>query len=327
VPFLGVEIRAGEVNRTRVPIGEFLDSSPITLPVMTIGGAHSGPTVYVQSGLHGDEQTGIEIVRRATASLDPKQMRGNLVVVPVANIPAHLTRTRGFLHEERWLIDINRIFPGNPDGLLTERIAAILLEEFVAAVDLTLDVHSALDGCTMLPNVKVDPSDDQTGTLALRERAATAFGTKRIHHRARGAKLGTSDMARTLKTQADARGYPVASAEMGESRRASPEFVPLGVRGVHNVLKCMDMLDGDIERDAEPQPFSNVSVVHAAHGGGLRLDVELDQEVRAGETLGEVVDIFGQRTEDIVSPVDGFVLRKMLLGAINTGAEVLWIAN
>lgn len=325
--FLGVPIKPGEKVKKRVGVGELADGSPVTIPVFTVGGQSGGPTLYVQGGLHGDEQTGIEIVRRALTEIDFSDLNGNLVVVPLANVPAHLTRTRGFLHEERWMVDINRIFPGNPAGLLTERIAHTLFTEFVQAADVSLDVHSALDGCNILPFSYVDPDDDEKGSLALRRRLAYAFGTGWVYHRRRGATIGTSDVSRSLGAQSDAAGRVSIAAEMGESRRVTEAFVPTGVRGVKNVLKGMDMLPGEPEVPSKQRSFSKITIVHAERGGGLRRHVELGDMVAAGQPIATVVDVFGESVEELASPADGVILRVMLLGAIHSGAEVVWIGS
>jgi uncharacterized protein len=327
VPFLGVRADRGERVHARVPFAEFSDGSPVTIPVAVINGARPGPTFYLQAGLHGDELTGIEICRRVLAELDPKRMAGTVVSIPTAHIPAYLGRTRGFLHEERWLIDINRIFPGNPRGLMTERLAHILLNEFVIPAEFSLDLHSALDGCTMTPFVYIDPDDDEGGTLAMREKLGRAFGTPLLYYKKRGEKLGTSVMTGSLRTQSEIAGRPMFSAEMGESRRVSHEFVSLGVRGVHNVLRTLGIEEGDPEPPGPQRIFRTITLVHADHGGGLRTRVALRDEVKAGQLLAEIVDVFGDVVERITSPVDGFIQRLMLLGSVATGAEIVWIGS
>ena len=323
--YLGVSARPGEYVRERVSIAEFADGTPVTIPVAIIAGAKPGPTIYIQAGLHGDELTGIDICRRVLADLDPKNMSGTVVSVPLAHVPAHLSRTRGFLHEERWLIDINRIFPGNKRGLLTERLAYTLLNEFVLAADVTLDLHSALDGCDMIPFVYIDPDDDEDGTLATREKLGRAFGTPYVYYKKRGEKLGTSVMSGSLRQQSTKK--PTFSAEMGESRRVTQSVVPIGVRGVHNVLKTMGIEPGTPEPPGPQRDFRNITLVHAEHGGGLRTLVELRDDVKKGQPVAEIVDVFGRTVERITAPVDGFVQRIMRLGSVATGAEVFWIGS
>lgn len=327
MPYLDVPIRRGEITKTRVTVGELADGSPVALPVVTIGGTKDGPTLYIQAGIHGDELTGIEIARRVLAEVRPEGLAGNVVAVPLANVPSYLSRTRGFLHEERWLIDINRIFPGNPKGLLTERLASVLFDQFIRPADFSIDLHSALDGCDIAPFVYVDPDDNESGTLAARETYATAFGTPYIYRKKRGTKFGTSDLSRSLTTQADLARKGTIIAEMGESRRVSQNVVPLGVRGVHNVLVAMGMSGRGPAPTGPQRTFTEIHLVHAERGGGLRMSVDLRDEVKQGDTLAEIVDVFGQTVETLRAPVDGFVLRAMRLGSLATGAEVAWIAR
>lgn len=325
--YIDVPIKPGEKVQRRVTVGEFADGSPVALPVVTICGVRPGPTLYIQAGIHGDELTGIEICRQALHGLSPASIAGVVVAVPVANVPSYVTRTRGFVHEERWLIDINRIFPGNPRGLLTERIAHILFEEFARHATFTIDLHSALDGCDIAPFVYIDPDDDDTGTLAARERHGLAYGTPYAYYRRRGLKFGTSDLSRSFSSQADAAGIATISAEVGESRRVSHHRVPQGVQGIRNVMVSMGMLDEEPVHGPAARRFTSVALLHANRGGGLRLSVDLGDEVRADQEVGEVVDVFGETAETLRSPSDGFVLRAMRLGSISTGAEVIWVAS
>jgi predicted deacylase len=114
---------------------------------------------------------------------------------------------------------------------------------------------------------------------------------------------------------------------MGESRRASREVVPLGVRGVRNVLSTLGMIAAPAEAPGPQRDFREIRLVHADHGGGLRMRVDLRDEVTEGQPIAEVVDVFGDVVETLTSPIGGFVLRAMRLGSISTGAEVAWIAR
>jgi predicted deacylase len=328
VAFLDVDVGPRRVTRARVPMGEFSDGTQVTLPVVAVNGAHDGPTLYVQAGLHGDEQTGIAVCRTFLESLhdlDLDRLAGRLVVVPIANPPSHLTRSRGYLHEERRMIDLNRIFPGDRDGLLSERIANTLFEEFVRPADFCVDLHSALEGCTIAPFVYVDPDDDDTGTRSIRERLALAFGTPFVYYRKRGTRFGTSDISHGLMAQADAIGKPAIIAEMGQSQVVTRDYVPVGVTGLHNVMRALGMLEGEPVPTPEQRHFSQIHLVHATRGGGLETTVSVGELVSEGDLLGRVVDVFGQTVEEFKAPTTGFVLRLMLWGAVATGAEFAWI--
>lgn len=325
--FLGVPVVRGQVTRQRIPVAELADGSPVALPVVTIGGAQDGPVFFIQAAIHGDESTGIRICQEALARINPSEVSGTVVAIPVVNIPAYLTRTRGFLHEERWLIDINRIFPGTATGLLTERIAHLLVEDFVCQADFTLDLHAALDGCTIAPFVYVDPDDNESGTHELRQRCGYAFGTPYAFHKPRGQRFGTSDLSRSIAAVSDQRGKAVVTAEMGESRRVTAEHVDFGARGVLNVMSALGMLPPAAPREQPPRKFGNFDVVHANRGGMLQLHTALHAEVKTGDLLAEILDLFGETVEELRSPSDGFVLRTMLFASVASGAEIIWVAH
>jgi uncharacterized protein len=330
VAFLDVDVKGGTVTRTRVGVGEYNDSTEVTLPVVMIGGGHDGPTLYVQAGLHGDEQTGIAICRTFLAQLssrDLSQISGRVVVVPIANPPSHLSHSRGFLNEERRMVDLNRIFPGDRHGLLSERLAAVLFEEFVAPSDFTVDLHAALDGCTIAPFVYIDPDDDDAGTLALRERVGLAFGTQYVYYRQRGKRFGTSDISRGLMAQADRAGKAAITAEMGQSQIVTQEYVPIGVTGLFNVMGALGMLEPPPAPSGSQRRFSEITLVHASRGGGLHPEVTVGAEVVAGQVLGRMLNAFGEVVEELQAPESGFILRQMQWGTAASGAEAFWIAS
>lgn len=326
--FLNVSATTGQSTRQRVPIGELANGLPIELPVFLARGDQPGPTLYVQAGIHGDEQTGMAICRDFIASIDAPKLAGTVVAIPVANVPAFLTRTRGYRNEERWMIDPNRIAPGSRRGLLTERLVAILFEEFVAHADLTIDLHSALDGCDIVPFTYIDPNDDTYGTLEARRTAAEAFGTPYILKRDRNTKLGTADMSNSLYAQADVAGHAMVIAEMGESTRISWDRVEMGVEGLVRVLDVLGIQpDKAVPRKTAAREITRTHVVHAELGGTLRWNVGLGDEVTVGQPLGTISDVFGTAKERIAAPTDGIVFRIMRLGSVATGAECIWIAE
>ncbi len=329
--FMGVPRKPGEVHKQRVVIGEFSDGSPVLLPVATITGRRDGPTVYVQGGVHGDEVTGTAIARGVIGDVKPDEISGCVVVVPVSNVPAYLTRSRGWTMEERLVGEVNRLFPGWAGGLLSERIAHVLWSEFIMAADYSLDLHSALDGCDIVPFTYVQP-DEEDGTYDIRLRVAYAFGTPYVYRVDLVADEDRNQMPLSIRPMTRGvlgrTGKPRFMAEMGESRRATPEYIPIGVSGVRRMLQVLDMLPGEPEELTEPQrSFSKVTPVHVGRGGGLHLTVGLGDEVKRGQRLGEVVDTFGDVVEELVSPVDGFVQRMMKLANVATGAEAFWLAS
>lgn len=328
-PFLGLSTPRGTVLRERVQVASFADGSAVTIPVVLVEGASEGPVVYIQAAIHGDEFAGTEACWQLAAALDPAQLAGRVVIVPVANTPAFLTRARGFLLEERFLQDGNRVFPGNLNGLLTERIVAHLLQGFVLHADLSIDLHCALDGSEIADFMHVGVKDNSDGHLALRQKLCHAFDMPYHFYRKPGMKLGTSDMSKSISSQGADAGKAVIMAEFAGSRSIDFDKATYAAGGLLRILRAMEMWQGQTPQGAgfSPEDFSNINMVHCDAGGGLRPLVKLGDRVKVGDALAEIVDIFGQKQQTVTAHVDGFVLRLMTYGAVASGAEVAWIGN
>lgn len=326
MPFLGVEPQSSEVRRERVAVGQFADGSPVVVPVVAIRGAADGPTAYLQAGIHGDEVTGIEVCRRVMASLDPEEVRGTVVAVPIGNVPAYLNRSRSFLDEERGPIDMNRVFPGDPSGLLTERIAWTLVDEFLRPADYAVDFHSALAGCAIAPCAYVSGAEGHP-VRQVQQQLAEAFGLGLICLQEGTTEFGHSNLTRSFCATAERAGVPAIIAEMGESGRITAGVVERGVAGARRALAAL----GNLVPDGAPPPpsvrFRAIAFVHAERGGLVNHAVALGDRVEEGDVLGMVVDPVGGEETPVVSPVAGIVLRLLKLGTCHVGAELVWVAH
>jgi uncharacterized protein len=329
--FLGVDCAPGTSVRQRVPVGDYSDGNPVLLPVAMIRGRDDGPTLVVEGAIDGDEVTGTEIARRVLETVSASEVAGTLIVIPTCNPPAFLTRTRTFALEERVGANVSNMIPGWPGGLLSERIASTLYTEFMEPADLTIDLHSAIDGCDIGSFTYILP-DHGDGTYEERKRLGLGFGSPYTY---RVDKIAAADLSQQpLSIRSIAEGYPrgatgtkILIAESGESRRVSYEYVDIGVRGVRRTMQALGMLAGDPAPLPAPREFTRVVPIHVDRGGGLRREARIGDEVRQGQRLATIVDMFGEVVEEVVSPIDGFVLRMMVLANVGTGAEAFWVVN
>lgn len=325
--FLGVEPQAGTVRRERVTVGQYADGSPVYIPVVSIGGTEPGPTAYLQAGVHGDEVSAIEACRRILASIDPATLRGNVVGIPLANVPAYLNRSRSFLFEERGPNDMNRTFPGDAGGLLTERIGATLVEEFLAHADYAVDFHSALVGCVIAPCVYVS-GGPESAVRARQEQIADAFGLGLVCLQEGITQFGHTNLTRSFCATAENMGVPAVIAEFGESNRITWERVHQGVDGGLRALAAMGNLPAGAVGEAPPvDRYRKIAFVHAERGGLVRHLLPLGAPVAAGNELAVIVDPLSNEEAVATSPVDGRVLRQLMLGTCHVGAELVWVAN
>ena len=129
IEVLGKQIAPGTLVKRQLPLGESYAGDTLTTPVLVAHGAQAGPTLCLTAAIHGDELNGIEVVRRTLHGVDVRQLQGTLIGVPVVNL---LAFTRG-ARETPDRRDLNRYFPGKPDGSFADRIANSLWTQVVTA--------------------------------------------------------------------------------------------------------------------------------------------------------------------------------------------------
>ena len=112
----GLTICRGSKLRTMLPV----PGTEIEIPLTIINGAFDGPTLLVTAGIHGGEYPGIAAAMELGRSLDPQEIHGSLIMLHPVNIQGFWARREFIVPEDGK--NLNRVFPGNPDGTLSERL-------------------------------------------------------------------------------------------------------------------------------------------------------------------------------------------------------------
>ncbi|HSM35805.1 MAG TPA: succinylglutamate desuccinylase/aspartoacylase family protein [Longimicrobiales bacterium] len=298
--------RRFEVHAARLVTGGWL-----SMPVEVLVGAAPGPRVWLSGALHGDELDGIEIIRRVLADLDPAELSGSVIAVPIVNVFAFIGESR-YLPDRR---DLNRSFPGSDTGSLAARIAHLFMREVVAQCDAGMDFHCGSDGRVNLPQLRIDVDDPDALRLA------DAFAAPVVVH----ARAPSG----SLRAEATAAGAAVLVYEGGQAGRFTEEPIRRGVEGVLRVLVDLGMIAA---RDDAPPPPSAPLVartslwVRAGRSGILRIETELGAEVEAGERMGVIADAFGDRTAVVRARAAGVVVGLTAHPLVNRGDAIAHIA-
>lgn len=114
------------------------DGLSMPTPILVVNGAQPGPVLCLTAAIHGDELNGIEIVRRVLHGTDPEKLSGTIIGVPIVNL-------QGFQRSSRYLTDrrdLNRFFPGNPQGSSASRIAYSFFKEIISHCNFLVDLHT-----------------------------------------------------------------------------------------------------------------------------------------------------------------------------------------
>jgi hypothetical protein len=307
-----VRVRAGLAKEVELPITRLVTGGDVSLPVRVVHGKESGPTVWVNAAIHGDEVLGVEVIRQVMATLRPKEFHGTLLAVPVVNV-------LGFLAGDRYLPDrrdLNRSFPGSARGSLASRIAHLFMTEVVSQCEVGIDLHTAADHRDNLPQIRADLDDPRTRELA------EAFGAPVMLH----AKLRDGSLRQAGREV----GARVLLYEAGEALRFEEGPIAVGVAGVRRVLASLGMIDppSTEEQEAElPVECRSSSWVRARGTGILHLDVHLGDRVEAGQRLGGLSDTFGRRVRLVHADRPGIVIGLTRTPIVNAGDALVHVAT
>ncbi len=304
-----LEVAAGRSGTGELPVSRLVTGTHISLPLRVLHGAAEGPTVWLSAAVHGDEVAGVEIIRRVLANVDPRQLRGTVVAVPIVNV-------HGFLSGDRYLPDrrdLNRSFPGSETGSLAGRIANLFMKQIVQRCDVGIDLHTGSDHRTNLPQIRADLDDPATRTLA------EAFGAPFMLH----AKLRDGSM----RAAATAAGATVLLFEGGEAWRIDEEAAVVGSRGIRRVLRQLDMIDDDVPVLPVPVESRSSGWVRARRSGIASMHVGLGDAVAKGETIATIHDSVGVRVSSMKANRTGLVIGHSRQPLVNQGDAIVHIAD
>jgi aminomethyltransferase len=285
-------------------VGMRADGSLIRLAVTVISGAEEGPLLAVDAGVHGDELEGTEAVIRVIQQLDPKVMRGTLVAVPALNVLAYDAGMRFAPSDQKYTAytnaDMNRVFPGDEEGSIQQRLADIYYRYIIRKADYIISFHGGGNKGIIGSWTTCQDYEGEVGRESMR--MAKAFGLKGIWQ-----KRPTT--AGTLLTEAAILGKPAIGPEVGGDALRYPkrDFLPLAINGILNVMKELRMIDGEIERPDSYEVFA-LEYLKANHGGIFQFHIGLEDKVCRGDILGETVNLSGSVVDVLKAPWSGTIL-------------------
>lgn len=261
-----------------------------------INGRHPGKTVVVLGGTHGTEYSSIEAVIRIIKELDPNEMRGTVIAVPILNLAQFEERTQ-FINPLDDL-NLNSVFPGSEYGSFTERLAYSLFKEIVSKSDALVDCHGGdinedLRGFV----VASDSGDAKLNQTSLE--MSSCFDTSLVH-------VFPSTVPGMTNSAQKIYGIPCIQPEAGTPFPVTEEDIMFHFEGILNVLRYFGVLEGEpavYDQLVSPDRLKLFSEYY----GVWDCDVELNQMVKEGDLLGYVKDHFGEPIQTVTAPIDGIV--------------------
>ncbi len=302
------------VGAIEVPAG--VDAA-LSIPVVVVHGATSGPVLAIVAGLHGTEYASIVAVERLIHLLDPAELSGSVVLVPLVNVPSfeqkvpHVNPVDGK--------NMNRMFPGRPDGTQTERASYLITQQVVEQCDHLIDLHGgdldeSLRPYTYWTKTGNEPQDSISKAMVL------AFGLDTIIISAdRPTDPGAS---RYLENTASTRGKPSFTAEAGHAGTVEPEDVDALVNGSLSVLRYLKMLPGAATPVESPVWIERLADVTSEATGIFTPLVKRGAYVQRGMEIGYVTDYVGRRLFDARAPESGVILYIRAVPSMTRGETI-----
>lgn len=283
-----------------LPVATMASGAELGVPVHVVAGAESGPGLALVVGLHGHEYSAINILIEVLRQVDPSSLRGHLIMVPMANPVA-------FEHGAKsgWVDglyggygDLNKTWPGSPDGWLTEKLAHAIASEVLPQSEVVIDFHGEAMGARNrnFYSYILSSDSDKVSNERLRELAIT-FGMEVLIDRKIVAGPGS------LTDYAFSQGIYVVGAEIsdffglelpegGRSLTGRRTLTETGVTGVFNTMKLIGMIDGDPVLPPVQAHLRGMAGVGPQHGGLLipeHTPRDLGRIFSKGTVLGRVI--------------------------------------
>jgi len=272
----------------------------LDIPVVELTGAGDGPRLTVLAGVHGCEYAPMAAVRRWTLALAGRELCGNVRAVPVLNLPAFRARTPFLVPDDGK--NLNRCFPGNPEGTLAQRLAHAAFTQLIIGSDALVDVHAGDMVEALEPFALYDTGPAEARALEL----ATAYGLGYVIRQEPGPDRAVGG---TTSTAAAEIGIPAIIAEAGGCGLVEAAAVDAHVRGLDQVLAVLGMTDGPAPGTvpaAAPVRLGRFLWLRSTSEGWWEPTVRPGEQVAEGQVLGTVSSLDGAEVlQSVTAPAPG----------------------
>jgi predicted deacylase len=312
-----VTAEAGTVASGTIQIAPRAGDTGTTIPITVINGAAAGPVLALIAGTHGMEYVPIVALQRMRDKIDPRTLKGTVIMVHVANMPSFLGRTIYYSPIDGK--NLNRVYPGKADGTISDRIADTITREVIARATHVVDLHCGDGNESLRPYSYWITTGEPRVAEAGRE-MALAFGLDHIVvDRERpldpAASVYTSNTAIT-------RGKPALTTETGGMAVVDEPSIAMLWRGVAGVMRHLGMRAEGPPPVARPVLLERSEVVRAGTTGIFYAEVAKAATVKKGARLGRITDFHGKTIEEILAPFDGHILYVIGTPPITKGEPV-----
>ena len=313
-------LQAQPGTKARGTVQADLGTLTVDIPLILVNGSRSGPRVVITAGVHGGEFPPIDAAVRLADGLEPTEVRGQVIICPVANPPAVYQGRLNISPVDG--VNLNRVFPGDPAGGPTERLAAWLFTHLVDAADIYIDLHCGGIDQVLRDFVGYRLTGDPDLDKATAELAGS-FGIEDVI-------LGLTAEGGNSHAAAARRGISAVLVEVGQLGQRDEATALRRVDGLLKALRHVGVLDQDGSAPASIRTWVwSAGVTTEATGlwyPEFSFDADVIGEVAEGELLGRIVDPTDGTEHTVHAPADGRIFYGMHGLTVAPGTELAALA-
>jgi len=316
---LNIDLQPGSTSEQILTVGSGADTTE--LPVKVIKGKADGPVFSIIAGIHGYEYPPIMAVQQIMAEIDPGKLKGTLIIVPVANTAAFFGRS--VFYNPLDGKNLNRVFPGNSDGSISEQLAHLITTQVIARSTVLLDIHAG------------DASEDLTDFICYYDNKDTPRQTAHARKLAQFAgfplmvvypfNLNKTQPAEYAFKHATQQGITALSMEAGKLGGVQKKSVEQITTGVYNMLAELGMYEINRKPISKPVVLNGQHYIKSPSKGIFYSDLKSGDHVVKGQKIGYITDVFGKQIADINADQNGIILYKVGTPPVNEGETLLCI--
>lgn len=291
----------------------------VMIPITVVRNG-DGPVALLTGANHGDEYEGPVVLHELAATLDGADIHGTVIIVPAFNYAAFRAGTRTSPIDKG---NMNRLFPGKPDGTVSEKIADYFQRTLIPMADVVLDFHSGGKTLDFIPFACAHALEDP-------EQEAACMAAMQAFNAPYSMKLLEIDNVGMYDTAVESQGRVFVSTELGGGGTATARSIRIARKGLRNFLKHAGILKGEPELSATIQldmPDSDC-YLFSEHDGLLEPVVDLGESVDAGDLIARIWSIQrnGQPPVDYRARRSGVLSARHFPGLVQTGDCIAVVA-
>lgn len=283
-----------------------------SMPITIINGIHEGRTILITAGVHGGEYPCIKTAMDLAKEIEPSEVWGQIILVHPVNVAGFIGRNEAVMPVDNK--NILRVFPGDKDGTLSEKIAYFITHELQDQSDIYLDLHGGDLNEDLLPHIYY-PGVGEEWVVKESKRIAEFFDMP--YYIKSNTRNGTY-------TSAALRGTPSLLIERGGCGLCKEEDVKAYKKDIQSVLSALEVIKKErTEKQYNPVEIYEAEYVDALNSGCWVCYVKAGEAIKEGQKLGEVTDFFGNIIDSYYAKYDGIVLYHTVAYSVTENSSLI----